>query len=298
MSYTIRIHVVGNDPTGLRIIDRPDDWRGVGVACSRSDWESTSIVADLDKPGVYILWSGSGETAYIGQSDNLRSRIKSHLKERSFWKQAVAFTSSDNILNSAHVRWLEHSLIQRIKETTSVKLQNANSPNEPSLSIQDRNLCDIFLSRVLEILPLVGFNAFEEIENDLALNDDDEGTLKPKNKITEDTIIVPTGKSGGFEEVFVAQNCWYYVRLTERRRNELKYILAYRPAPESKITMMAEIEGFELFGNEGKYKIRFKQPAFPINPIHFGDSKQGIMQGPRFTSSDLIETAKTLSDLL
>ena len=39
-----------------------------------------------------------------------------------------------------------------------------------------------------------------------------------------DTIIVPTGKTGqGFEVVFIGQNSWYWVRISEEKRKTLKY---------------------------------------------------------------------------
>ncbi len=309
--YTIQIHVAHGDPNGLRIIDRPDDWRGVGVAFRKDDWKQAQQLEHLDRAGVYILWASgkqySGKNRiYVGQSDNIKSRLKDHLKNKDFWTNAIAFTSEGNLLNAAHIRWLEYMLIQRLHESSTAEIDNRTIPEEPKLSMQVRGTCITFFDRILETLPLAGFNIFEaDDDTDEADKNAEQDAESRSSSLVQDTIIVPTGKAGeGFEEVFVGKNCWYYVRLPQkreklqRRRKELKYILAYRPAPESAITMRAEIADIVPFGDGGKYKIDFKKPAELIAPIKFGDAPSGAMQGPRYTSSTLIEGAKSLKDLL
>jgi hypothetical protein len=62
--------------------------------------------------------------------------------------------------------------------------------------------------------------------------------------------------------------------------------------------MKAKIKDIEPYGDEGKYRINFAGPAEEIDPIPFGDAKSGAMQGPRYTSSHKIQTAKKLTDLI
>ena len=70
--------------------------------------------------------------------------------------------------------------------------------------------------------------------------------------------------------------------MSEEKRKTLKYIAAYRPAPQSAISHVAEIESIEPYGPEGRYKINFKDKAKTISSIPFGTAKSGAMQGPRF----------------
>jgi hypothetical protein len=75
---------------------------------------------------------------------------------------------------------------------------------------------------------------------------------------------------------------------------KIKYIVAYRTQPESKVTHYANIEPY---GEDGKYKLNFAEPAKPIGPIPFGDAPQGSMQGPRYTTLEKLLKAQKLTDL-
>ena len=61
---------------------------------------------------------------------------------------------------------------------------------------------------------------------------------------------------------------------------------------------MAEIDHLEPYGDDGKYKVVFKGPPVPLkHKIPFGDAIPGSMQGPRYTTRALLETAQTVRDL-
>ena len=82
--FTLRIYVPSGDPEGLRIVDRMN-WTGRGYAFPRDRWAEAKARSELTRPGVYVL-AGYEEdelknertVAYIGQTDNLKSRIDGH----------------------------------------------------------------------------------------------------------------------------------------------------------------------------------------------------------------------------
>ena len=249
--YTISIHVVHGNPNGVRLVERPADWTGSAVVFPKVDFDAAKATEKLDGVGIYILWSKDvlGSPIYVGQSEQLSYRISEHIKHKHFWSMATVFVSENNTLNAAHIRWLEHKLVLRLNELGTRTIKNANVPSETKLSIQDTAFCMSFLKRMLEVMPVTGLTAFEAISEDL-----DEEQTKPEKKsqpITSfvDTIIVPTGKTGqGFEEVFIGQDSWYWVRISEEKRKTLKYIAAYRPSPDSAISHVAEIANIEPYG--------------------------------------------------
>src|SRR5665213_2900992 len=61
--------------------------------------------------GVYILLGDSDGSnlvrAYIGESEDVASRIRNHDANRDWWTQAVLITSAANSLNKAHVKYIE-----------------------------------------------------------------------------------------------------------------------------------------------------------------------------------------------
>lgn len=292
MSLNIQIHIESDDPNGVRVVSRPADWTGVAISFRRDDLSKALKFDEFATPGVYLLWATNPETKiYVGQSGNVASRLKDHKINKAFWTHAVAFTAPYGTLNTGHIEWLENELYEHFRQTTSFKLENQQSTKKSAMSLTDKGLAGEFLQCMTQIMPFAGFHLLEDDTETLP----DDTTSVSHN---EDTIIVPTGKAGhGFEDVFIAERCWYWVRLTEKRIKSLKYILAYRPAPVSAITMRAAIRDIEPYGDEGKYRINFEGAAEEIEPIPFGDAKSGAMQGPRYTNSQKLQTAKKLTDL-
>jgi hypothetical protein len=104
-----------------------------------------------------------------------------------------------------------------------------------------------------------------------------------------DTIIVPA-QQDGFEEVFLGE-------IAGGMLPKIKFIAAYKTQPESKVTHYAPVASIEPYGEEGKYKLIFAEPAKPIGPIPFGNAPLGSMQGPRYTSFAKLQKARKLMDL-
>lgn len=292
MSLNIQIHIEGDDPNGVRVVSRPADWTGVAISFRRNDFAKAAKLEELAAAGVYLLWTISPETKiYVGQSGNVTERLKSHHSNKAFWTHAIAFTAPYGTLNAGHIEWLENELYEHFRQTTSFKLENQQSTKKSIMSRADKGSASEFLQRIKQTMPFAGFNL---LENDAEPPFDETVSALAD----DDTIIVPTGKAGhGFEDVFIAERCWYWLRLTDKRIKALRYILAYRPAPVSAITMKARIKDIEPYGDEGKFRINFDGPAEEIEPIPFGDAKSGAMQGPRYTNSEKLHTARRLTDL-
>lgn len=301
--YTIRIFVPGGDPEGLRLIDRMN-WTGLGIVFPREDWPKIKSRQDFGKPGVYILIGYVTEddlvTLYIGQGDVLRSRLDSHFVNKDFWSRAVVFVSSaaSSGLNRAHATWLEHALIKRAVQANRSHLENGNEPQEPQLSEAERADTEAFLREMLRILPLVGLNAFEvpKVVAAPMVHTADGGTIA-QSKGEFDTIIVPAQKDG-FDKVFLGENAWWAIRIGGGMLPKIKYIAAYQSQPISAVTHVAPVASIEPYGDSGKYKLIFSEPAKAIGPIPFGSAPSGAMQGPRYTTYEKLQTAKTVSDLL
>jgi len=119
-------------------------------------------------------------------------------------------------------------------------------------------------------------------------------------------VVVPA-QEPGFTETFLRDNSWDAIRIGGGMLNKIKFIAAYQSAPVSAITHYARVDRIEPFGDEGKYRLIFAEPAKPLSqPIPFADATPGSMQSPRYTSlaellsakrvTDLFPTSKNLSD--
>jgi hypothetical protein len=158
-----------------------------------------------------------------------------------------------------------------------------------------------FLDEIIQILPLVGLQAFQ-LPKPVAIPKASGKFIQTKDPITasqeeRDTIIVPAKKEG-FEREFIENNCWYAIRIAGGMLDKIKYIAAYQVAPICAITHYAPVERIEPYGEEGKYKLIFSEKAKPINSIPFDDAPRGAMQGSRYTTLVRLMNAKKLIDVV
>jgi hypothetical protein len=125
----------------------------------------------------------------------------------------------------------------------------------------------------------------------------DSGTTVDTSDI--DTIVVPA-RDDGFKDVFMGEDRWWQIRLHTSMIPKIKYIAAYRVAPISAITHVADVapNGIEPWQNSGKYVVNFTEPArkldHPIRLVPKGKVK--APQSPRYTSYDRLMRAKTLDE--
>jgi hypothetical protein len=114
-----------------------------------------------------LIGPPSGESLrsllYLGEADDVRDRVDSHLKGKDFWTTVIAFTSKDDNLNKAHVRYLEVRLLGLATAADRVALTNGTAPALTRLSEADRADMEGYLDEMLVILPLLGVVAFEAI---------------------------------------------------------------------------------------------------------------------------------------
>ena len=239
-------------------------------------------------------------TLYIGQGDVVRTRIDTHVQTKDFWNKAVVFVSSASGggLNRAHATWLEHALIRRAIAAKQSHLENGTEPQEPAMSEAERADMQAFLREMLQILPLVGLNAFEfprPVAEPMVKPSDASQVKAAPGEL--DTIVVPAQKDG-FERVFLGQDAWWAIRISGGMIPKIKYIAAYQSAPVSAITHAAPVARIEPHGDSGKFKLIFSEPARPIGPVPLGDAPSGFMQGPRYTTYERLLKAKKVTELI
>lgn len=298
--FTIRIFVPDGDPEGVRIVDRMN-WTGQGIVFPREKWPEARLRPEFGKPGIYILRGvNDGDdlpTLYIGQGEEVRGRLEEHYAKKLFWTHGVAFVSANNGLNRGHITWLEHALINQAYVVGQCLLDNATKPQEPILSESEKADTKGFLKEIMQILPLVGFQAFEKRKAVATPHASSAEKVVPTPPEQIDTVVVPAQKDG-FHEVFLGENAWYAIRISAGMLPKLKYIAAYQSAPVSAITHYAPIDRIEPYGEGGKYRLVFSEKAREVGPIPFADSTPGTMQGPRYSNLQRVLVAKKVGDCI
>jgi len=118
--------------------------------------------------------------------------------------------------------------------------------------------------------------------------------MAPLDPADIDTIVVPALEDG-FNEAFLNENRWYQIRIHSSMIPRIKYIAAYRVAPESAITHIAEVKSIEQYMDTSKYIVYFTKPAETIGPIRLLPGGQvKALRSPRYTSRARLLSAQDL----
>ena len=156
-SATIKLFLPRGEAKSLRTAEIIN-WTGFAIAAPRTELDDLLQREELDKTGVYILTGTdplSGlPRAYIGEAEVIRERLKQH-KTREFWISAIVFVSKDQNLTKAHVRYLENRLLAEAKQVSRFTLEQ-NEASGSKLPESDRADMEVFLSRVRQLLPVLG----------------------------------------------------------------------------------------------------------------------------------------------
>lgn len=177
---SIRIFLAEGRPDGLRIVEK-SNWTGRAVVASRSQASRAFDRAELKQPGVYVLigvTEAGASRLYVGEADVLRDRLRQHVAGKDFWTRFIVFTSTNEGLNKAHIRYLESRLIRLARDANQWELDNATAPEMPPLSEADRADAEWFLEEMRLIFPLLGIDAFDDAGDQVhAGRADAEGVL-------------------------------------------------------------------------------------------------------------------------
>ena len=158
---SIKIFLAKGSSSGLRTAEI-SNWSGKAIACSRKELDELSKREESSRPGVYFLIGNDIETgepsAYVGEAEEVAKRLKQHIS-KEFWNQVVAFTSKDENLTKAHIKYLEGKLIEIGIKAAQGVIQN-NQGSGARLPESDQAEMDIFLDRILKLLPVMGTTLF------------------------------------------------------------------------------------------------------------------------------------------
>ena len=93
---------------------------------------------EVNHVGTYFLFGSKDDTtkpiAYIGQTEDLRQRLKQHDANKEFWTTAVILISRTHSFTQAHIKWLEWYSIKLAIEANRYRLENGNNGSEPHVT--------------------------------------------------------------------------------------------------------------------------------------------------------------------
>ena len=164
---TIQMYIFDGNPNG-RIMSELSNWNGRVYKVSRNEIGEFSKRPDAENTGVYFLFGkddDNNESVYIGEAENMISRLKQHIRDKEYWNDCIAVISKDNLLNKAHVKYLEHNFYQMAKDAARSTVINNNVPTCSSISEYDEAMLAEFIENTKLLVNALGYKTFDSVED-------------------------------------------------------------------------------------------------------------------------------------
>lgn len=163
---SLELYFVDGTPDGL-VTAEMFNWTGHVLMVPRIRLADALKRREAGYTGVYLLMGEDEGRArlYIGETEKLSDRLKSHASEKDWWDRAALVTARDDALNKAHARYLEARLCE-IATSLGRALENGNVPGGAGLSEAQTANMEGFLDELRVVLPAVGVSVFQDQRRD------------------------------------------------------------------------------------------------------------------------------------
>ncbi|MEZ9998480.1 GIY-YIG nuclease family protein [Vibrio lentus] len=202
----LKIYLANGSVTGIRHAEIVN-WTGQAIAVPRVNIRDLSGWEETQRPGVYFLLGYDAESGsslvYIGEAEHIQKRILQHIAGKDFWNEAICFTSKDENLTKAHVKYLEARLIEIALTSKRYELDNDKRPPACSLPRGERDAMETFIDNIRTVLGSLGHKLLEPKVTKVATpesNDNVRNILQLKVKkinakamLTDEGIVVLKG---------------------------------------------------------------------------------------------------------
>ncbi len=139
------------------------NWVGKAIYSPRATVHKIMARSEFDNPGIYCLKGDPTDDAYdekiyIGEAENIRTRLKQHLSDpNKDFRELIFFVSKDELLTKTQIKYLESRVVQLALDAKTAQIENGNSPSIPTLHEADISDMEYFLEQMKLILPVMGF---------------------------------------------------------------------------------------------------------------------------------------------
>lgn len=159
----VKIFITGKDPRSLRTVEL-DNWTGIAITGQPEFFKKALEDEVLSRSCVYLLIRSSADDdlpeIYCGESDDFSQRYTSSKFPIEF-DTFLIFTSKDDNLTRAHVKWLERELWSILKGNSGKALvANTNKPTGSNLPRGDVATMQTYLSNMIYVLEALGYDLF------------------------------------------------------------------------------------------------------------------------------------------
>ncbi|MDO5286831.1 MAG: GIY-YIG nuclease family protein [Actinomycetia bacterium] len=190
-AQTIQIFLPSGNPQGLRQAEITT--RTVQVFdIPRSTLPEFLDASQSHQVALYFLLgsslTGDQVDCYIGESDDVGQRLRSHDRKKEFWDRALVAVSLTNTWTKAHVRYLEAKAVKTAREAGRYRIINANegfaSAYTPAPLQAD---CDEFFDTVSVLIATLGHSVLRPVQTKQATRPEQVLYVRSRQRTTAGT---------------------------------------------------------------------------------------------------------------
>jgi len=173
---TIQIFLPTGDPQGIRIAEITTRIVQV-IEVPRSLLDEFSQMPESDQVALYFLFSDGDQDdlkVYIGQTGDLRTRLKKHNKEKEFWDRVLVVISRTNTLTQTHTLFLESFCLKACRDANRYADDNSNSGTKPHTPPPLEADCLEIFDTARTLLATLGHPLFVPVAKPEVTADEDE----------------------------------------------------------------------------------------------------------------------------
>jgi len=180
-----------------------DEWSGICYRIPRSELKEALELEYIKFPGIYILFGNETDTAlplaYIGETERLDVRLLSHNRNKDFWNECLVFTSENQSINKAHIKYIESILYNDAVLCNRYVVKNDNRLGIASLDRANEILASKFIEKIKLVTSTLGYRLFdkvvntEEVRNNNILYLTINGVNYARGIITDEGFVVLSG---------------------------------------------------------------------------------------------------------
>lgn len=218
MGKKLTVFMIDGTEYGPRLAEI-GNWVGKAIYSTRSSVSKVINREEFDNPGIYCLKGESNDNAfeesiYIGEAENIRSRLKQHLSDpKKEFSELIFFVSKDELLTKTQIKYLESRMVQLAIQAKSAKVENGNIPSLPTLHEADISDMEYFLEQIRLILPIMGFKFLISS----TANSEERNSYEEKETIHQTYLI----KTRTFRAEMVETNQGYIVKKGSEAKKDL-----------------------------------------------------------------------------
>ncbi|WP_390914447.1 DUF4357 domain-containing protein [Pseudosulfitobacter sp. SM2401] len=160
---SLELFFIDGKPDGM-LTAEVFNWTGHVLRIPRTLIKKGLDRSETNQTGVYVLLGQTedGPLAYVGEAEDMRTRLRQHVSGKDWWDTAVLITTTGDMLHKAHVKYLESRLVEIARSVGNTPLENASTPPRSSLSEAAVANMESFLDTLNMVLPAVKIDLFTQ----------------------------------------------------------------------------------------------------------------------------------------